>query len=256
MKQEKIKLSVVLPAYNEAANIRLGSIEQVFDYLKNQSYSFEVLIIDDGSSDETLKLIESEIKNKKDFILLKNPHKGKAITVMSGLLASKGEIALFTDMDQATPLDQVEKFFPKFEDGFDVVIGSRHGRRGAPLIRKLAAFVFATIRNLILGLPFNDTQCGFKAFKRHAIDRLIPPLLLQWRDINTSGAAVNAGFDVVILFLAKKMNLKIAEQDVEYHHVGSERVQIIKDSFEAITDILRIKYNDISRKYDKLVAKK
>lgn len=244
-----IKLSVVVPSYHESAEIKKKAIEDMDSYLKKQDFSYEVLIVDDGSTNGTLDVVKEAIKNKSHFRLMENPHGGKAITVMTGLLESKGEIALFTDMDQATPLDQIEKFFPKFEDGFDVVIGSRKGRKGAPLIRKLAAWGFATMRGIILGLPFADTQCGFKAFDRKAVEKIFPMLLKEWRNMKAKGAAVNAGFDVEALFIAKKRDLKIAEVEVNWHHVQSEQVQIIADAIEAIKDMLRIRLNDFSGKY-------
>lgn len=246
---KNIKLSVIIPAYNEAENLHSGALDSVFEYFKNQKYPYEVLIIDDGSTDQTVKLVEDIIKNKPGFKLVKNPHGGKAITVMSGLLSSSGEIALFTDMDQATPINQIEKFFPKFEQGFDIVIGSRHGREGAPAIRKLMGWGFSVLRKLFLGLPFNDTQCGFKAFNRKSVDLIFPELLESWKKIRASGAAVNAGFDVETLFIAQKKGLKIAEVLVDWRHVGTERVQAVRDSLEALKDMVRIKINDIQGKY-------
>lgn len=246
---KNIKLSVIIPAYNEAENLHSGALDSVFEYFKNQKYPYEVLIVDDGSTDQTVKLVEDIIKNKPGFKLVKNPHGGKAITVMSGLLSSSGEVALFTDMDQATPINQIEKFFPKFEQGFDIVIGSRHGREGAPAIRKLMGWGFSVLRKLFLGLPFNDTQCGFKAFNRKSVDLIFPELLESWKKIRASGAAVNAGFDVETLFIAQKKGLKIAEVLVDWRHVGTERVQAVRDSLEALKDMVRIKINDIQGIY-------
>lgn len=246
----KIKLSVIIPTYNEEKNLKNGALDEVYEYLKKQKYTYEVLVVDDGSKDKTVSLVEEFIKGKSNFKLQKNSHGGKAITVMSGLIASKGDIAVFTDMDQATPIDQIEKFFPKFNENYNIVIASRHGRKGAPLVRKLSAWGFSLLRNIILGLPFSDTQCGFKAFDRKAIELVFPPLLENWKNMKASGAAVNAGFDIETLFVAKKKNLKIAEIPVEWHYVGTERVQLIKDAIEAIRDMIRIRLNDISGKYN------
>lgn len=244
-----IKLSVVIPAFNESVNIKQGALEAVERYLKAQKYSWEVIIVDDGSSDDTVALIERCLQSKKNFHLICNSHGGKALTVTSGMLQAKGEIVLFTDMDQATPLNQIEKFFPKFAAGFNIVIGSRSGRKGAPLVRKLAAWVFAGVRNLVLGLPFSDTQCGFKAFDSKAVQVIFPQVLQIWKGNKARGGAVNAGFDVETLFLAKKLNFKIAEVPVVWHHVGTERVQLINDSLEAIKDILRIRAKDFQGTY-------
>jgi dolichyl-phosphate beta-glucosyltransferase len=243
------KLSIVIPAYNESKNIASGVLTQVDEYLKKQDYTYEVLIVDDGSTDDTVEVAEKVIKGMKNFSVVKNPHGGKALTVLSGMLQTKGEVALFTDMDQATPIDQLEKLLPKFEDGNDIVIGSRSGRKGAPLIRKFIAFGFALSRNIILGLPFKDTQCGFKAFTHHAIEQTFPQMVEIWSEMKAKKAAVNAGFDVELLYLAKKKNLKIAEVPVQWHYVGTERVQAITDSIEALKDMLRIRQNDLSGKY-------
>ncbi len=244
-----IKLSVVIPSYNEQANLKNGVLDEVYKYLKDKEYTWEVLIVDDGSSDQTKEIVKEQIKNRTGFRLIENPHGGKAITVMSGLLESKGEIALFTDMDQATPLIELEKLLPEFNKGFDIVIGSRHGRKGAPLIRKLAAWGFAVLRGVILGLPFKDTQCGFKAFNRKSIETIFPRIKSEWGVLHFKGGAVNAGFDVEVLFLAKKLGFKIEEVSVEWNYVDTERVQVIKDAAAALYDMLRIRINDFQGKY-------
>lgn len=244
-----IKLSVVIPAYNEVKNLSAGVLDTVYDYFKTQKFPYEVLIVDDGSTDNTIELVEKIIKGKPGFKVIKNPHGGKALTVISGMLKAQGEVVIFTDMDQATPISQIEKILPKFEEGFDIVIGSRSGRKGAPLVRKLSAWGFSAVRNLILGLPLADTQCGFKAFKREPVQEVFPRMLGIWESMKAAGAAVNAGFDVEMLFLSKKLGYKIAEVPVEWHHVGTERVQLIRDAMEAIKDMLRIKLNDMNRKY-------
>ena len=245
-----MKLSVVIPAYNEEKNLQSGALLQVVKYLNKQNYQYEVLIVDDGSSDRTVEIVEEQISNLRSFKVVRNSHGGKAITVMTGLLESKGDIAVFTDMDQATPIVEIEKFLPKFSEGFDVVIGSRQGRQGAPLVRKLMAWGWSFLRGVVLGLPFKDTQCGFKAFNRKAIKTVFPELLEDWQKMKAGGAAVNAGFDVETLFLARKKGFKIAEVLVDWRHVGSERVQAFGDSLEAIKDMLRIKVNDLKGKYN------
>lgn len=244
-----IKLSIIIPAYNEEKNLKNGALNLVSDYFKKVSYGYEVIIVDDGSTDQTVQLVEKFIKGKMNWRILKEQHGGKALTVMRGLLSAKGEIALFTDMDQATPLDQIEKFFPKFTEGYDVVIGSRHGREGAPILRKLTAWGFATLRNIILGLPFSDTQCGFKAFNEKSREEVFGKMMGEWEKQKAAGAAVNAGFDVEALFWAQKMGFKIVEVPVRWYYVGTKRVNLFKDSLEAIKDMLRVRWNDLTGKY-------
>lgn len=245
----EIKLSVIIPSYNEEKNIRRGALSEVEDYLAKVDYPYEVIIIDDGSNDGSADLIKSKIRGKDNFKLIENKHGGKARAVITGIMEAKGEIALFTDMDQATPLREIEKFLPKFREGFDIVIGSRAGRKGAPLVRKLAAWVFAVLRGIILGLPFKDTQCGFKAFNKISREAIFPKIKNEWGIVHFKGGAVNAGFDVEVLYLAKKLGFKINEAAIEWNYVDTERVQVVKDSLAAIYDMFRIRWNDLVGKY-------
>ncbi len=244
-----MKLSVVIPSYNEERNLKKGVLEEVERYLESKKLDYEVVIVDDGSTDSSIDLIKNHIKKNPDFRLIQNKHGGKASAVLTGMTESKGEIVLFTDMDQATPINQLDKFLPKFSESFDIVIGSRSGRKGAPLVRKLAAWGFSVLRGLILGLPFKDTQCGFKAFSKKTLEKIIPKVKNEWGTLHFKGGAVNAGFDVELLYLAKKYGFMIAEVDVTWNYVDTERVQVLKDAAAAIYDMLRIRFNDIIGKY-------
>lgn len=243
------KISIIIPSYNESANLKRGVLKDVENYLKGLQVSFEIIVVDDGSSDDSVGLIKKNIAEDQNFKLIQNPHGGKANTVMTGMLEAKGEMVLFTDMDQATPIDQIEKFLPKFEEGYDIVIGSRQGRKGAPILRKLSAWGFSLLRGIILGLPFKDTQCGFKAFSKVSIEKIIPKIKSEWGVVHFKGGAVNAGFDVEVLYLAKKYGFKIAEVGVEWKYVDTERVQVVKDAMAAIYDMFRIRLNDLKGKY-------
>lgn len=244
-----MKISIVIPAYNEEYNLRKGVLDEVKNFLEKNGLDYEVIVVDDGSTDGTKEIIKKYIASNEKFKLIENSHGGKANAVMTGMMAASGEIILFADMDQATPIDQVAKFLPYFEGGWDIVIGSRHGRAGAPVLRKLAAWGFSVLRRLILGLPFKDTQCGFKGFSKRAVDKIIPKIKSEWGVLHFKGGAVNAGFDVELLYLAKKYGFKIAEVPVEWKYVDTERVQIIKDAAAAIYDMFRIRINDLRGKY-------
>lgn len=238
-------LSVVIPAYNEETNIRLGAFDKVLRYLEGQPYTWEVIVVDDGSTDNTARLVEEVSVKSSHFQLIKNPHQGKAATVMTGIMESKGTIVLFSDLDQATPLKEVEKILPWFEKGFDVVIGSRKSKReGAPLLRRVMARGFMFLRTVVLGLKgISDTQCGFKAFRREVAQNIFKHLSLYGKQKTVSGAMVTAGFDIEVLFLAKTLGYKIKEIPVEWHYVETRRVNPIKDSWEGLLDIVHIRIN-------------
>ncbi len=243
-------LSIVIPCYNEEQNIRLGALDKVALYLEKQTFKWEVLIVDDGSSDDSRTLIKKFISGNKNFRMLENPHLGKAGTVKTGMLEAKNDLILFTDLDQATPLDQVEILHPWFDKGYDIVIGSRKDRRaGAPLTRKIMGQGFMLVRNIILGLKIEDTQCGFKMFRRSAARDIFRKLVLYGIQHGVSGPRVTAGFDVEVLFIAQKLDYKIKEVPVEWHYVDTRRVSPIADSLDAFIDILKIRYLSLKKAY-------
>lgn len=242
-------ISIVIPAYNEEGNIKDGALKTVNDYLVKRKYSWEVLIVDDASKDNTVKLAEAFAKKHTGFRVLKEPHRGKGGTVIAGVLAAKGEIVLFTDMDQATPINQIEKFIPRFKEGHDIVIGSRTGRKGAPILRKIMAGGFVFLRTIILGLPYKDTQCGFKALKKDAAKKVFKRMKVFSEKTKAKGAAVTAGFDLELLYIARKLKLKVAEVPVVWHHKGTERVNAIKDSWYGFRDMMQVRINAMQGKY-------
>jgi glycosyltransferase involved in cell wall biosynthesis len=194
-------------------------------------------------------LASSFTKNKKNIYILREPHRGKAGTVTAGILKAKGEVILFTDTDQATPIVQLEKVLPKFREGYDVVIGSRHGREGAPLIRKAMAYGFSILRLLVLRLPFKDTQCGFKAFSNIAAENIFKRLEIFDAGSVSEGASVTAGFDLEVLYVARKLGYKIAEVPVDWHHKEGTKVDPIKDSIEGLRGLLMVRLNALQGKY-------
>ena len=251
MQQKVSHLSVVIPCYNEEQNIRFGALEKVNNYLQKQTLSWEVLIVDDGSQDATAELVRKYIKNKPKFKLIERVHQGKARTVVTGVLRAQGEYVLFSDLDGATPLSEIEKFLPYFKNGYDVVIGSRNRKReGAPFFRSLMGPGFAFIRSSLVGLSdINDTQCGFKAFKNDVARMLVKKLKLYGGDKEIKGSNVTAGFDVELLFIAKKLGFKIKEVLVKWHYVETRRVNPVRDSWNGLKDIMRIKLFDLQGKY-------
>lgn len=248
-----IFLSVVIPSYDEMANLQKGILDKVKSFLDKKKFSYEVLVVDDGSKDGSEEFVGKFVKDNKTFRLIKNSHLGKAGAVTTGMLVAKGKYVLFTDMDQATPIEELDKLMPFFDKGYDIVIGSRHGRKGAPWTRKLMAKGMMVLRTALVGLRgISDTQCGFKIFTREAGQKLFQKMYDLHHGYGiTSGSAVSAGFDVEVLFLAQKAGYKIKEVPVEWLYVETRRVSPIKDSVDAVMYLLKIRLNQLEGTYSK-----
>lgn len=252
-----IFLSVVIPSYNETENIKAGALDNVFNYLSKQPYSWELIISDDGSPDkESLFLAQEFAKKHQNIKVLKNEHAGKPFAVRSGVYQARGEIILFTDMDQSTPIEETEKILLFYKENYDVVIGSRGSeRKNYPLYRQIASVVFLGVRRAILLSEIRDTQCGFKSFKTPAIKRILNELTVFKKNTDGKGWTVGA-WDVEMLFVAKKMGYKIAEVPVEWEDrdltkgKGRSKNKFIKESKEMLMEILRVRWNDIKGKYN------
>lgn len=251
---EQLFLSVVIPAYNERDNIQAGALSTVADYLSVQPYTYEVVVVDDGSEDDTASLAEAFAASHERFRVTRNPHRGKAHTVIAGMMTARGRIVLFSDMDQATPITETASVLPWFDKGFDVVIGSRGAeRRNAPLWRKFMSRSQIILRNLILGFGgITDTQCGFKAFRREAVRAIVPRLSLYGGALDgpVKGAAVTSGFDVEMLFVARKLGYRVKEVPVAWDYRHTRRVNLFKDSLRGVRDLLRIRFADWRGAYD------
>jgi len=246
-------ISVVIPCFNEEKNLERGVLDEVRRYLKKQKYHYEVIISDDGSTDKSLNFLEKYCQKNPNFILLKNPHGGKPFAVRAGIKKASGKIVLFTDMDQSTPIKEVEKLLPFFEKNYDVVIGSRGlERKGFSFFRRLASRVFLLFRKALLLKEINDTQCGFKAFKNRVAKDLFSQLLIFKNPAKIKGWRVGA-FDVELLFIAQKRGYKIAEVPVFWEDKdiarGKQR-KFLKESWQMLKEIIRVKINDLRGLYD------
>lgn len=247
-------LSVVIPSYDEMANLQKGVLDHVNHFLHKKGLPYEVIIVDDGSTDGSIEFVEKYIKDNPKFRLIKNPHFGKAGAVTTGMLEASGRYRLFTDMDQATPIEEVEKLLPYLQSGeYEIAIGSRKDKRkGAPAVRLLVSRCAIILRKYTIGLKeILDTQCGFKIFTNEATVELFT----QFKEIKNdftevSGAAVTFGLDIEILYLAEKRNYKIKEVPVNWLFVESRRVSPVKDSIQGVVDLIKIKKNAWSGKYN------
>src|SRR3989338_6784999 len=249
--KSKIQISLIVPCYNEDANIQKGVLDKIGDYTKDPIFN-EVLIVDDGSNDSS----KANIKNKylklfPKFKLIENNHLGKAFAILRGINEAESEFIMFTDIDLATPIDEAEKLISAAQSGYEIVIGSRNSnRQGAPLTRKLMALGMIFIRNYIIGLHgIRDTQCGFKLFKKTAAQEIVNHLQVFKSKHKVEGSSVSAGFDLEFLFLAQKLGYSIKEIPVIWRHVETKNVTFIKSSLEGLQDILRIKWYDLTNKY-------
>jgi dolichyl-phosphate beta-glucosyltransferase len=247
-----IFLSVVIPSYDEMANLQKGVLDKVKSFLDKEKFSYEVIVVDDGSKDGSVEFIRDFAAENKDFILIQNPHMGKGGAVTTGMLKARGKYALFTDMDQATPIEEIDKLLPFFDEGYDVVIGSRKSeRKGAPLSRKIISVGSIVLRKLLVGLSdISDTQCGFKAFTTDSAKKLFQSMYDMHHGFKKiSGSAVTSGFDVELLYIAEKMGYRIKEVPVKWLYVETRRVNPVFDSIDGIMELFRIRSNAISGKY-------
>lgn len=244
------KLSIIIPNYNEKENIQAGALSQISSYLKKAPFTWEVIVSDDGSTDDSLDLAEAFTKTHVGFQLLKNIHGGKASAINAGISAAKGKIILFTDMDQSTPIKEVEKLMPYYDQGYDVVFGSRgKARKNFSLMRQITSWGFRTFRQMFLLGHIIDTQCGFKSFKSKVAKELFPKLsVLRGK---ATGWSVSA-FDVELLFLAEKKGYKLKEVDVIWSQqdisTGKDN-KLIKESTDMLKQILTVKLNDLKGLY-------
>jgi glycosyltransferase involved in cell wall biosynthesis len=241
-------LSLVIPAYNEAENLRRGVLQQVAGYLDAQSYASEVLVADDGSEDDTAALVEAFVREHSSFSLLRGEHQGKALAVQRGVLSAQGRHVLFADLDLATPLTYIEPFLALLEEGWDVVIASREAkgasRLKSPLHRRLMTKGFSILVRLLLLPGIHDSQCGFKGFRREVARDIFATLrVFQPTPGEVIGPRVTA-FDVELLLLARRKGYRIKEVPVVWQHIETRRVSLLLESYRMFREVLSVWWND------------
>ena len=252
---QSIFLSVIIPCYNEEENLKKGVLKEVYDFLNKKNINWEVIVSDDGSTDNSKNLVKSQIKNLPGFMLLENPHGGKPSALQYGINTSKGKFILFSDMDQSTPIGELNKLLPYTDKEFNVVIGSRGlVRKNFPFYRKMGAIVFMSFRRLMILPEINDTQCGFKLFLGKALKENFSKLEFFKKEEKTKGWKVTS-YDVELLHILKKRGYKIKEVAVLWKDrdmsksKGGGLEKYVKESHEMLTQILRVKMNDIKGMY-------
>ncbi len=241
-----MKLSIIFPAYNEEDRIP-DTLRLTSEYLRRQSYDYEILVVNDGSKDKTaevVKKLETEIPNLR--LVDNEKNKGKGGVVKQGILEARGEYRLFSDSDNSTSIDQVEKMWSFFEQGFDVVIGSRDVKGAVlnppqPWVRKvLFGDSFKLIRKFIIGLwGIQDTQCGFKGFTAKAAEDIFSKVKIE-----------GFVFDVECLVLARRLGYKIKEMPVTWVNSLESKVKL-KHIIRMFMGMIKLRKDLILRQYAK-----
>jgi glycosyltransferase involved in cell wall biosynthesis len=236
--------SIILPAFNESERLR-PSLEKALAFVREQGWNAEILVVNDGSTDDTAGIVRALMPSAPELRLLENPgNRGKGYSVRHGMLNARGQFVLFTDADLSSPIEEAPKLFAALEAGADIAIGSRWLRaetqtQRQPLHRQLFGRIFNLLLRLTLGLQFADTQCGFKAFNRPAVDAIFPRQKIErW------------GFDPEILFLARKFGFKVKEVPVAWAHRDGTSINPLLDGSRMFLEMLHIRWNDITGKYD------
>jgi dolichyl-phosphate beta-glucosyltransferase len=257
-------LSVIIPAYNEEKRLP-ETLNKVLSFLENQPYPAEAIVVDDGSEDNTAAIVKNVIakrEKEKDqthlsktrLKLLAEPHRGKGATVQAGMLAGNGKFILFTDTDLSTPIEEVDKLLVWLGKGYEVAVGSREGlgakRVDEPFYRHFMGRVFNLLVRVSNGLNLQDTQCGFKAFSQKAAHDLFSRVQLYNSNSKQIKGAMVTGFDVEVLFLAKKHGYQIKEVPVTWYHIKGSKVNPLKDTLKMIRDIFNVRLNDFRGKYN------
>jgi len=255
MSKKKYDFSIVIPCYNEEERI-LSTLNKVVSFMNAYNPSYEVIIVDDGSKDSTVKLVNNYISTRDNIYLIENPHKGKGFAVRTGVLMSEGKYILMSDADLATPIEELKRLLVWIEgNNYDFVIASREGlgakRTDEPFIRHLMGRVFNLLIRIIVMINFKDTQCGFKLFKGEEARLVFSKLILFGDSAEIVKYPKVTAFDVEVLVIAKNIGLKVKEVPVAWTYVATKRVSAIRDSLLMLSEIIKIRINDLFGKYSK-----
>jgi glycosyltransferase involved in cell wall biosynthesis len=228
-------LSIVIPAHNEESRLP-STLQAVFDFLGHESYSAEVIVVDNASHDRTAEIARAQAALHPNLRLESQPVIGKGAAVRAGILAAHGNFRFICDADLSMPIDEVRRFLPPTLDGFDVAIGSRElpgsARHGEPAYRHWIGRAFNALVRWMAIPGFQDTQCGFKCFRGEVAEELFRQQRLDgWT------------FDVEVLFLALRRGYRVVEVPISWYYVPGSRVRVIADSFAMFFDLLRIRRN-------------
>jgi dolichyl-phosphate beta-glucosyltransferase len=241
--------SIVIPAYNESARIG-GTLQAVVACIRQRGWNAEVIVVDDGSHDDTAEIVRAFAKNAPELRMIHNPgNRGKGYSVRNGILQAFGEIVMFTDADMSAPIEEADGLFAALAGGADIAIGSRWLERTRqsirqPLYRQFFGRCFNLVTHAIMGLPYADTQCGFKAFTRAAAQTVFQLQTIErW------------GFDPEILFIARKRGFRVVEVPVSWAHDERTRISYLRDGTRMLQDIAIVRWNALRGHYNKPVER-
>ncbi|MFA5776847.1 MAG: glycosyltransferase [Parcubacteria group bacterium] len=237
------KISVVIPCFNEEKNIQ-SNIKKIFKYLEGNFENFEIIAVNDGSTDKTIEELKN-LQNEIPLAIMDNyENEGKGKVVCDGILKSNNNIVMFLDADLAIPIEELEKFIVEINKGYDIAIASRFVP-GGKVIQKVLWYriimekAFRIIRTIIINnYKVRDTQCGFKVFRRDAAMKIFPLMTIK-----------RFAFDSEIIFLAGKYKFKIKELPITLQNPIRSHVRIFRDPFNMLCDLFKIRINDAKRKY-------
>lgn len=235
MNAENPYLSIVIPAHNEEKRLP-PSLAKIDAFLKQQTYTYEVIVVENGSSDDTSGVTRAFAADHPYVRLLEVETRGKGLAVKAGMLAARGEYRFICDTDLSMPIEEIVKFLPPQLEGYDVMIGTREGkgarRIGEPEYRHIMGRILNGIVKLTAISDFEDTQCGFKMFKREAAEDL-------FRVQRMSGI----GFDVELLYIGKKRGYKMIDVPITWYYDGDSRMRLLQDSLHILIEIWQIRQN-------------
>ncbi|HEY3343122.1 MAG TPA: dolichyl-phosphate beta-glucosyltransferase [Anaerolineae bacterium] len=235
-------LSIIVPAYNEEKRLPT-TLDRLTRYISQAGEPCELIVVDDGSRDNTRQIVRDAMKHQPTLRLIENPHSGKAYTVRTGLLQARGMYVLHADADLSTPPEEFKKLVDSLKSGYDVAIGSRAGRPGAPWYRLLMSGTWRILVSLVVVRGFHDTQCGFKAYRTPVAHKLLMHTLLYNSPAQSlTTASVAAAADVEMLYLARRFGYKVAEVPLVWMHADESKIRPMQDSLKAFGELLRIRW--------------
>ena len=250
------ELSIIIPAYNEEKRLS-RALARIRDYFAGQGAAtggfqlgqIEIIVVDDGSTDNTANVVECLARQMPELRLVRNQrNRGKGFSVRHGMLEARGRVALFTDADLSSPIEESRKLFSALDAGNDVAIGSRALDRSLIAVRQsrfreIAGIIFNGFVRVLTGLPFHDTQCGFKAFVRE-----------RTRTVFEQQRIERFGFDPEILFIARRHGLRSVEVPVRWAHDEGTKVHVFRDSLLMFSDLVVIRWHALAGRYPKASA--